>query len=208
MTSIPRPRSPKSAQSSDFYGTPTSVSKNLCLVVGLTCLLGFLVDVLVLGTPPDPFALEWRVNFSQQTGDRSIVLLFGVALLLYSVFDQRHLKRPLSLFCLALGVAFLLSSLLIIRDSLTLKDQAFRSIDTQEEQVQTRIEESKISGELPPEISLEELQQASQEITARAEAAKQSTSQDITKAGMSSLGNFGVVGLGLIGLGRVAIKQR
>lgn len=207
MTSILRPRSPKSTQSSSSYGTPTSVSKSICLVVGLTCLLGFLVDVLVLGTPPDPFALEWRVSFLQQTGDRGIVLLFGTALLLYSVFGQRHLKRPLALFCVALGVAFLLSSLLIIRDSLTLKDQAFRSINTQEEQIQTRIEESQVSGSLPPEISLDELQQASQQITSQAEAAKQSTSQGITKAGMSSLGNFGVVGLGLIGLGRIGMKR-
>ncbi len=165
------------------------------------------MDVLVLGTPPDPFALEWRVNFLQQTGDRSIVLLFGVALLLYSVSDQRRLKRPLAIFCLAIGVAFLLSSLLIIRDSLILKDQAFRSISTQEEQLQTRIEESKSSGNLPPEISFDQLQQAAQEITSRAEEAKRSTGQDITKAGMSSLGNLCVVGLGLVGLGRMGIKR-
>lgn len=206
MTSIPRSRLPNKGQS--FVPSENNlIGKNICLTVGLTCIAGFIVDLLVLGTPPDPFALEWRISFLQQAGDRSIVFFFGVALLLYSVFQERRLKRPLSLFCLALGVAFLLASLLIIRDSLILKDQAFRNISSQEEQLQTRIEESRSSGELPPEISPDQLQQASQEITTRAEEAKQSTSQGITKAGMSSLGNLCVVGLGLIGLGRTGMKR-
>ena len=205
-SSIPKSRLPNKNQAfspsdNDF------ISRNICFIVGLTCIAGFMVDLLVLGTPPDPFALEWRIGFLQQMGDRSIVFLFGVALILYSIFDNRRIKRPLALLCLGLGVAFLLSSLLIIRDSLTLKDQAFRTISTQEEQLQTRIEESRASGELPADISLEQIQQASQEITTQAQQAKQSTSQGITKAGMSSLGNLVVVGMGLIGLGRIGVKR-
>ena len=184
-----------------------TIGKNICFVVGLTCIAGFIVDMLVLGTPPDPFALEWRVNFLQQVGDRSIVFFFGVALLLYSIFDNRQLKRTLSLFCLALGVAFLMSSLLVIRDSLSLKEQAFKNISNQEEQLQTRIEQSKTNGQLPANISPDQLQQASQEITTRAQEIKQNAGQGITKAGMSSLGNLIVVGLGLVGVGRVGMKR-
>lgn len=207
MTSVPKSRQPGMMQTA-ATSRNNQIGKDICLIVGLICIAGFAVDLLVLGTPPDPFALEWRVNFLQQMGDRSIVFFFGVALLLYSIFDNHRIKRPLALFCLALGVAFLLSSLLIIRDSLTLKDQAFRNISTQEEQLQTQIEESRASGELPPDISLDQLQQASQEITSRAEQAKQSTSQNVTKAGMASLGNLVVVGIGLIGLGRTGMKRR
>ena len=206
MTSIPRSRIPDQGQTSIPSGKNT-IAKNICFVAGLTCIAGFIVDLLVLGTPPDPFALEWRVNFLQQIGDRSIVFFFGVALLLYSIFDNRQLKRTLSLFCLALGVAFLMSSLLVIRDSLTLKDQAFRNISGQEEQLQTRIEDSKTNGQLPANISPDQLQQASQEITTRAQEIKKSTGQGITKAGMSSLGNLVVVGLGLVGVGRVGMKR-
>lgn len=207
MTSMPRPRTSNQGQA---YGPPrhSLIGKNICFIVGLTCIAGFLLDVLVLGTPPNPLALEWRVGFLQQIGDRSIVFLFGVALLLYSIFDNSRIKRFLSLFCLAIGVAFLLSSLLIIRDSLILKDQAFRSISAQEEQIQTQIEDSKNSGQLPPNVSPDQLNQASQEVTTRAQDAKQSTVQGITKAGMSSLGNSVVVGMGLIGLGRTGMKRR
>ena len=207
MTSFPRSKTPARDQASTPARSNFS-GQSICLVAGLTCVAGFAVDLLVLGTPPDPFALEWRVNFLQQAGDRSIILFFGMALLLYSLFDNRQIKRSLSLLSLAIGVAFLLSSLLVIRDSLILKNQAFNNISTQEEQLQTRIDETKASGELPAEISLEQIQQASQEISVRAEAAKKNTSQGITKAGMASLGNLIVIGLGLVGLGRVGLKRR
>lgn len=206
MTSVPKSRQPNMMQTA-VTSRSNQVGRDICLIVGLTCLAGFVADLLVLGTPPDPFALEWRVNFLQQVGDRSIIFLFGIALLLYSIFDNRKIKRSLSLFCLAVGVAFLLSSLLVIRDSLALKDQAFNNIGTQEEQIQSQIAKSQATGKLPPDVSLEQLQQASQEITSRAEQAKQSTSQDITKVGMSGLGSLVVVGAGLIGLGRVGMKR-
>ena len=206
MTSISRPRIPNQGQASVPSGN-SLIGKNICLTVGLTCIAGFVVDLLVLGTPPDPFALEWRVNFLQQTGDRSIIFSFWRRTAALRYFDNRHLKRSLSLFCLAIGVAFLLSSLLVIRDSLTLKDQAFKHIGTQEEQIQSHIDASQASGDLPPEMSLEQIQQASQEITSHAEHAKQSTSQGITKAGMSSLGNFVVVGMGLSWARPIGMKR-
>ena len=205
MASFPRPTvSNRGFNTNTHSGTSHNLSRSICLVVSLTCFAGFFVDVLVLGTPLDPFTPEWRVSFLRQAGDRSIVLFFGAALLLYSIFDNTRLKRSLSLFCLALGVAFLLSSLVVIHDSLTLKDQAFRSISNQEAQLQTGVEESQADGSLPSDISLD---QALQQISARAEEMKQSTGQEITKAGTSSLGNLGVVGLGLIGLGRVGLKK-
>ena len=206
MTSIPRSRIPRQSQSS---ASPENslIDNNICLVVGLTCIAGFIVDILVIATPPDPFALEWRIGFLQQASDRSVIFFFGIALLLYSIYQNRQVRRSLSLFCLAIGVAFLLSSLLVIRDSLTLKDQAFKNIGTQEEQIQSQIADSQASGELPSGVSLEQIQQASQEITSQAELAKQNTNRGIVKAGMASLGNLVVVGAGLIGLGRIGMRK-
>ncbi|MEA5466126.1 HpsJ family protein [Leptothoe sp. PORK10 BA2] len=180
----------------------------MCLIVGLTCLLGFLVDTLVLSTPPDPLGLEWRVNLLQQMGDRSIILLFAVALLMYAFWDQRSLKRPLGFICLVLGVAFMLSCVLVIRDSLILQKEALQNISNQEQQALSQIEEARGGNlNLPESVTPEQLQQASQQLSSQASALKENTRQGITKAGVGSMGNLIAVGLGLLGLGRLGIKR-
>lgn len=204
MTSIPRSRLPNKSQPSVPFES-NSLGKNICFIVGLTCIAGFMVDILVLGTPPDPFALEWRVNFLQQAGDRSIIFLFGMALLIYSQIYNRRLSRPLSLICLGIGVAFVLSCILVIRDGLILQDQTLNNISQQAEQLQTQIEESKGNPELPAEITPEQFKQATQQVTSQAEQLRQSARQGITKAGFGSIGNLIVVGLGLVGLGRFGL---
>lgn len=206
MTSILKSRQPNPGQPPLAYES-TGLARSLCTVVGLACVGGFLVDLLVLSTPPDPFALEWRVGFLQQAGDRSIVFFFGVALLLYSIVNDRRLKRPFSLFCLVVGVAMLLSSGLVIRDSLILKSQAFEAISTQEAALQAQIDETLSNPELAAELTPEQLRQASREISSRAQTLKQDSGQGITKSGIASLGNLVVVGLGMIGLGRIGLKR-
>ncbi len=206
MTSFPKSRQPSTMQITATHRN-NQIGRDICLIVGLTCIAGFIVDILVIATPPDPFSLEWRIGFLQQASDRSVIFFFGIALLMYSICQNRQIRRSLSFFSLAIGVAFLLSSLLVVRDSLTLKDQAFKNIGTQENQIQTQIADSQTSGELPPGVSLEQMQQASQEITSQAELAKQSTSRGIVKTGMASLGNLVVVGIGLIGLGRIGMRR-
>ena len=86
--------------------TSPTVPKSLCRIVGLVCLAGFFIDILALAVPPNPMALEWRVNFLQQVGDRSIVLLFGSALMMYGMFENRRMLRQFSLVMLAVGVFF------------------------------------------------------------------------------------------------------
>ncbi len=184
------------------------ISKQLCLIAAITCIAGFAVDMLVSSTPLDPFALEWRINFLQQAGDRSIVFFFGIALLLYSVFDSQRLRRPLSFICLAIGVAMLLSSILVIRDSLILRDQSLNNITAQSEQLQSQIDETRDSGELPPDITIDQLQQASQQIASQTQAVKQTATQTITRAGTASVGNLMVVGFGLVGLSRIGMSRK
>ncbi len=161
--------------------------------------------MLAIAMPLSPFDLPWRINFLQQMGDRSIILLFGSALLLYSQLGNRRLSRPISLILLGIGMAFVLSSVLVIRDSLILRDQTLTNISTQAEQLQTQIEESRGSVELPPEVTPEQLTQAALQVNTQAEQLKQDARSGITKAGLASIGNLTVVGLGMLGLGRFGL---
>ncbi len=204
MSSISKSRVPYQNQTTSANGTSFG-AKQLCLIVGLVCLAGFAVDMLAIGMPPNPFDLPWRINFLQQMGDRSIILLFGSALLLYSLLGNRRLSRSLSLILLGVGVAFVLSSVLVIRDSLTLRDQTLNNISAQEQQIQTQIEDSRGNPELPPEVTTEQLNEAAQQISTQADQLKQNTRNGITKAGLASIGNLIVVGMGLLGLGRFGL---
>ena len=206
MTSIPRRPSTNPGLTTQAHGSSNgNAAKSICLIVGCVCLAGFLIDMVAVGMPPDLFALEWRVSFLKQLGDRSIILLFGSALLLYSQLGNRRLTRPLSLICLGVGVAFMLSCILIIRDGLVLQEQAANTINTQAEQLQAQIEQSKGSPEIPADVTPEQFAQATQQVTTQAEQLKQNAQTGITKAGLASIGNLIVVGLGLIGLGRFGL---
>jgi hypothetical protein len=173
--------------------------------VAIACITAFCIDMLSIGMPPSPLSVEWRVGFLQQLGDRSIIFLFGTSLLLYSALGDRRLTKPLSLVCLGVGVAFMLSCLLIVRDGLVLQDRAVQNITTQAEQLQTQIEESRGSAELPADVTPEQFAQAAEQVTSQAEILKQNARSGITRAGLASVGNLVVVGLSLVGLGRFGL---
>ena len=67
-------------------------------------------------------------NLLQQMGDRSIVLLIGIGLLIYSAWENQNLRKPLGLLALGLGTLFLLICLLVVRDSFSLRSQAIDNI--------------------------------------------------------------------------------
>lgn len=183
-------------------------AQSICLVVGSTCIVGFLIDVAVLGAPFILSDLGWRIDFLQQIGRRSIIFLFGVALLMYCAFDQRQLKRALATFCLVIGVVSLVSSIVVIHDSLETKNRTFQDISEQAVQIQSRIDDTRESGNLPPEITLSELEAAAVAISEQAEAVKLTASKNIVKASASTIGNLAAFGLGMIGLSRVGMQKR
>ncbi|MBW4470376.1 MAG: HpsJ family protein [Stenomitos rutilans HA7619-LM2] len=181
-------------------------AKPLCRVVGLACVAGFVVDLLILALPPTLNSAEWRVGFLQQMSDRSIVLLFGAALLIYSNLDYRTWRKQLAMLCLVLGIVFQLSCILVIRDSLSLNDSATKNINIQASQVQSQIETAKNDPKAAPNLTSEQLDKASQLVTTRAGSLKNTAKTSILKTAGAIVGNFVVVGLALIGLGRYGMR--
>jgi predicted PurR-regulated permease PerM len=186
--------------------TPSYNPKGLIRIVGFACLAGFLVDLLVLTFPPALGNLQWRVAFMQQVSDRSIVLLFGLALVMYGILDFRLWRRRLAMFCLVLGVIFTLSSILVVRDSLTLQQQALTNISNQAAQIQSQIQKAQDNPQAVPNITPEKLQQASQALSNQANALKQNAKTSVIRTGVSSVGNLVVVGLALIALGQYGAR--
>lgn len=184
-----------------------SPGQGLSIIVGLACIAGFVVDLAIISLPPDPFNIQWRISILQQVGDRSVVLLFGLALLMFGLLDSRGLRKRYALFCLMLGVAFTLSGVLVVRDSLKFQSMAISNITNQEAEVRTQIESARSNPqELSPELTPEILQQASEELSQRADSAKQSTKTSVLKVGASSVGNLIVSGLALIFVGRFGVR--
>jgi hypothetical protein len=198
MTSIP---AQKSQKISGAY-TP----KGLCQIVGFVCLAGFLIDMAAIAFPPALGSLEWRVGFLQQLGDRSIVLLFGLALLIYSNLEQRAWRKYLVTTCLALSVVYILGAVLVIRDGLSLQEQTLQRISAQASQVQTQIQNAKENPKPDVKVTPEQLQQASQLLGRQATTLKENAKTGVLKTSVSSVGNLVVIGLGLLGLGQYGAR--
>lgn len=185
---------------------PSYSPKGLCQIVGLACVAGFIVDLLVLTFPPNFGELTWRIGFMQQVGDRSVILLFGIALLLYGLLDSRRGRKRLAMACLVLGAIFNLSCIMVIRDSLTIQEQALVNINNQATQLQTQIQQVQQDPSKAPNIKPDQLEKAAQTLTTQADTAKQNAKTGVLKTGVSTVGNLVVVGLALIGLGQYGMR--
>lgn len=173
-------------------------------IVGFTCLFGFLADMITLALPFGSGA-AWRATLLQQMGDRSIVLLIGLALLVYGFWENSRLRKPFSYAALGVGVLFLLSSILVIRDGLTLQSQTIEQINQQATQLQTQIEEGRSNPDFADSATPDDFTQALQALDSQAESLRQNARTSLTKASLSSVSNLVVIGIGLLSLGRVGI---
>lgn len=198
--------SPTNKNFASSYNPPTYNPQALCCIVGLACLAGFLVDLAVLSFPPSLGNLEWRIGFIQQVSDRSVILLFGLALLLYGTLDFRTWRKPLSLLCTVLGVAFSLASILAIADGVAFQRQAVTAISSQAAQIESQIQKAQSDAAVAPDITPEQLEQAAQQLRTQANALKSNAKTSVIKTGVASVGNLLVVGLALVGLGRYGAR--
>lgn len=184
-------------------------AKGICQIVGYVCLFGFIVDMLILLLPPQLGSSEWRLGFVQQFADRSIILLFGAALILFGSLEKRRWVKQFSSFCLLTGVLFFLLCLLAIADSLSLQRQAITTINSQESQLQTQIRDAQSNPRAVGEnVTTEDLTRASQLLTQQADTLKQNAKTSVLKTAASSVGNLLIVGFGLAGLGRYGLSLR
>lgn len=179
----------------------------ICQIVGFVCLIGFALNMLVLFLPPQLRDAGWRIGFLQQFGDRSLVLLIGAALITAGNLDSRRWLRQFSLFFLFVGGIYLVTSLLVVRDTLSLRQQAVNNISAQETQVQNQIRSAQSNpAALGQNITAEDLQRASQSLSGQAATAKQNAQTTVLKTGITSVINLVAIGLGLVGLGRYGLS--
>ncbi|MGG6263554.1 HpsJ-like protein, cyanoexosortase C-associated [Leptolyngbya sp. AN03gr2] len=181
--------------------------KGIAQVVGLVCLVGFAIDMLIVLLPPQLGNIEWRVGFLQQFSDRSLILILGVALTIFGSIGARRRLRQLSTFSLAIGVIYLLSCFLAISDTLSLQQQAVSTIDSQASQLQTQLRNAQANPTaLGANVTLEDIKRVSNQLNGQASTIKQNAKRTVIKTGASTVGNLAVVGLGLLGLGRIGLQ--
>jgi hypothetical protein len=186
--------------------TPASNgARSLISIVGMACLAGFCIDILMLALPPNPGALEWRVTFLQQLGDRAIILLFGMALMMFSVLTVRSVRRNFALASLAIGAALLLSCVLVIRDGFVLQNQALTNITTRATQAQEQIAAAKLNP--PKDVDMAKLDQLEGQLKQQSETLQANTKTGVLKTATRSVGNLAVIGMALIGIGRFGLRS-
>jgi hypothetical protein len=171
----------------------------------MACLAGFCIDILMLALPPNPGALEWRVTFLQQLGDRAIILLFGMALMMFSVLTVRSVRRNFALASLTIGAVLLLSCVLVIRDGFVLQNQALTNITTRATQAQEQIAAAKLNP--PKDVDMAKLDQLEGQLKQQSETLQANTKTGVLKTATRSVGNLAVIGMALIGIGRFGLRS-
>ncbi|WP_017297379.1 HpsJ-like protein, cyanoexosortase C-associated [Nodosilinea nodulosa] len=179
-------------------------SQGIARIVGMTCILGFVVDMTALIFPLGS-GTAWRVGLLLQMGDRSIVLLIGIALLIYSAWDNLGLRKAIGYVGLGLGTLFLLIGLFVVRESFSLQAQTINNITKQAAQLKVQVEESRSNPEIAATATEADFATALQTINTQAETLRRNAKAAITKTGVASTSNFAVVGIGLLSLSRLAI---
>jgi hypothetical protein len=137
----------------------------------------------------------------QQMADRSIILLFGMALIFYATLASRSWRKLIPYICLALGGLFLLSGLFVLRDSNKLHKETIGQIEAQAAQLQTQIDSATANPQLAPDVTPEQIRQASDLLVTRESELKANTKQSILKTGVSTVSNLLVIGISFLGLG-------
>ncbi|MBD2109850.1 hypothetical protein H6F49_23155 [Nodosilinea sp. FACHB-13] len=154
-------------------------------------------------TFPLEWGTAWRVGLLQQMGDRSIVLLIGVALLIYSAWENQSLRKMLGFLAMGLGTLFLLICMFVVRESFLLHSQAIDNIGNQVSQLQTQVEAGRSNPEVMANATEDDFANALRAIDTQAETLRQNAKTTITRSAIASTSNFAVVGIGLLSLGRL-----
>jgi hypothetical protein len=183
-----------------------STGRGIFSIVGIACIVGFAIDILVAAFPLNPGSLEWRVGFLRQLSDRSIVPMIGLGFLMFACMDARTLRKQLGYVGMATGVLCLMLGVLAIRDGVTLQSETLKTINGRASQVQQQIQEAQAKPPAGAKITPQDVEQAMKQIEERSQAMQTNAKGSILKTGANSVGNLVVVGLALIGLGRYGVR--
>ncbi|MFZ4641184.1 MAG: HpsJ family protein [Nodosilinea sp.] len=182
------------------------VGQAIARIVGLICIVGFLADVLGIVLPMGGGAL-WRFGVLQQVGDRSIVLVFGVALLIYGCWDTTMRRKSLSYLGLGLGVAYLLTCVLVISDGLKVQAQTINQISQRAQQLQTQVEQSRSNPEIQAKATPKDFENALKSIESQAFTMTENAKNGAVKKSITIASNFLIMGVGFLSLGRLGISR-
>jgi predicted PurR-regulated permease PerM len=187
---------------------PATNGRSLFRIVSFACIAGFLLDIMAIAFPLKLGELAWRVGFLQQIGDRSIILLLGLVFLMLGSLEMRNLRKQVAMVSLGLGLAFMLSGVIGIKDAVSLQKQTATSITAQSTQLQERIQQAKEKPPANAKVTPELIDQAMKQVTDRTADAQKTAQTQILKTGLSSVGNLFIVGLAMIGIGRYGMRAR
>ncbi|MBW4459926.1 MAG: hypothetical protein KME47_06755 [Nodosilinea sp. WJT8-NPBG4] len=182
-------------------------ASTIFFVVGLACIVGFVMNLMAIAIPPDPMALEWRVGFMQQVSGRGILFFLGLAMSVYGSLNRPGLSRSLALICLVIGILFALSGVLVIRDGLVLQNQAVRNIEGEATEIRSQLLTAQDNPNLPAEVTPERIKTALVQVETQAQALLENARGQTTKSMMSMLSTQVVIGVGLLALGRFGLKH-
>jgi len=184
------------------------IAQKLAIIVSGICLIGFIIDIVVIGLPPNPLSPQWRLNFLQQVAERSLLLFVGSVLLFYSKLEGRLQQlRIISITCLVVGLILGLSSLIVIKDNFTLQQQAIASINSQATELRNRIIQGREDPTLRQKIDPDAFTAALGRVDSQAATLKQETQTGAMKTLLSVAGNLLLVGGGLVGVGRLGLLR-
>lgn len=188
-----------------LFSTDNTYETKLALLIGLTSIVGFVIDFLVTALPPRPFEASWRLDVLRLVGDRGIVLLFGLALLGLALQVSPQLKKPFTRLCLLLGLLFWLSGAVVFQSVLSLRDQAVVNISQQSSQALNQLRAAEANPpSLGAPITPEQIEQATEQVNQQADTLVANATSELFKTLAFTIGNLTVAGLALIILSRLA----
>ncbi|MEI6446147.1 MAG: HpsJ family protein [Nostocales cyanobacterium ELA583] len=129
--------------------TTSSNTSGLLKLIGIICILSFLVDFLFLLLPLQLTDKLWQINLSKSFIERGIIPMLGVGAILTAYWFDRvidnsdrsssHFKLPIFIFSSLLGLIFLLIFPLHLSNVNEVKNQALTRINQESQQLETQI---------------------------------------------------------------------
>ena len=189
--------------------SPTPVNATgLSRIVGFTCVAGFFSDICVAAMPVMFQSEQWRMNLLQQIGDRGIILLFGLALLTLGYAGKRLWNKRLGLASTIVGVFFLLSCLVFVKDSLAFQKATIGNLDSQVSELQGQIQQQSDNLELQTLATQEEIEAATRQLDIQVESFKREVKTSTVRLGLSAVSNLLIMGIAFIAFGRYCMRTR